>query len=135
MKDSPTDQTKDGYTAVPEGFAEDKELFENNHIQTIQIGSQTSTTQVSVLIERANGISATRTASIELNNLVEYNVRDELYDESTGELDYSELSEELQDRVSALLDFSVVGEPADDSVDPDGEESDSDLLQRETGLD
>lgn len=110
MEDSPTDPTKDskiGYGATSEGFAEEEEFFENAQIQTIQIASQTSTTRISVLIERANGATGTRTASVELNNLVEYDVRDEFYDESTGMLYYSELSDDIQERVDALIDFSA----------------------------
>lgn len=111
MTDSPTDSTKDDskvdYGAASEGFAEDEEFFENAQIQTIRIDSQTSTTRVSILIERSNGATGTRTASVELNNLVEYDVRDEFYDESTGMLYYNELSEDIQERVNALIDFSA----------------------------
>lgn len=62
-------------------------------------------------------------------------MRDEVYDESTGELDYSELPEELQDRVNALIDFSARSDLADDCEDGDEGESDSDPLRRERGRD
>ena len=110
MKDSPTDPTKDskiGYGATSEGFDKDEELFENAQIQTIRIDSQTSTTRVSILIEWSNGATSTKTASVELNNLVEDDVKDEFYYESTGMLYYSELSEDIQERVDALIDFSA----------------------------
>lgn len=139
MTDSPTDPTKDDskvdYGAASEGFAEDEELFENDHIQTIQIDSQTSTTRVSILIERANGATERRAASIELRNLVESDLGDEVFDESTGELDYNALSEELQYRINALIDFSARGDLTDDCEYGDERESESDPLRRERGRD
>lgn len=134
MKDSPTDPTKDskiGYGATSEGFAEYEESFENTQIRIIRIDSQTSTTRVSILIERTNGTTGTTTASVELKNLVEYDVRDKYYTESTGMLYYSELSEEIQERVKALLDYPIRSEFADISKDEHEGESDSDLLRRE----
>lgn len=135
MKDSFPDPTKDDskvdYGATSEGFAEDEELFENTQIRIIRIDSQTSTTRVSILIERTNGATGTTTASVELKNLAEYDVRDKYYTESTGMLYYSELSEEIQERVKALLDYPIRSELGDITEDEDEGESGSDLLRRE----
>lgn len=96
----------DDTDAVPSGFDEEREMLNSTQIDTIWVESRISATRVSISIERENGATGTSTASIEILNLLKYDADDDVFDESSGEIRYQELSDETQKRLDAQMDFA-----------------------------